>query len=294
VKSIHSMIEETLTYTYYSGVHERWFGTHATSPASPRILPCLAIVYAHEEPYHFIVKDTQQCHTAVKDEMVLVPGNVAHSLRCPDGCHLSAAHIQYAMLGNLDPLSLFVVPNHLDRRRTRFLRKAFFELIDRNAEPAQTLTAIAERRAGAFQFLADLLRWCRLREDSLKLMDHVKRLQPVLSYIETNIGRRIGREELAKVAHLSQPHFSDLFREAMGMAPMQFVQRARQKQALALLRESDLSIDQVAERTGFCDQFHFCRQFKKILGITPSDYRKMLAQGGIAWMPPLDAPHPSR
>jgi len=278
----HRLTEETLTYTYYSGVHKRWYEPHADSE---RTLPFLAVVYAHETPFHFITKNSRQIYTAAKDEIVLFPANVTHHYNFQKSGHLSAVHIQYTMLGNLDPLTLFKVPNHFKCEQARKLRTSMFEVIHRNTEPEQTLQAVAERRAWAFRLLADLLGMSSFRHDRLQMMDRFTRIQPVLLHIEKNINLKISREELAHIAHLSLPHFNVVFREATGMAPAYFVQRIRMKKALEILRNSEFSIEQVANFTGFCDPFHFSRQFKKTFGISPSQYRKTLGKNEIAWMP---------
>ena len=69
------------------------------------------------------------------------------------------------------------------------------------------------------------------------------------------------------------------------MPPKKYVQQERHKKALSLLQDPDLTIEQIAEQTGYCDQFHFSRQFKKILGITPSAYRAAFARGGDIFGP---------
>ncbi|MFO0888063.1 MAG: AraC family transcriptional regulator [Isosphaeraceae bacterium] len=58
------------------------------------------------------------------------------------------------------------------------------------------------------------------------------------------------------------------------MTPYQYVLRCRVERAKHLLCNEGLSLVQVAALAGFCDQGHLARQFKRIVGVTPSGYRK--------------------
>jgi AraC-like DNA-binding protein len=69
-------------------------------------------------------------------------------------------------------------------------------------------------------------------------------------------------------------HFARLFRQATGVSPRDFVVRARLEKAEMLLRESELSVTEVAERLGYQNVYFFSRQFKEKLGRPPSEYRR--------------------
>ena len=73
---------------------------------------------------------------------------------------------------------------------------------------------------------------------------------------------------------VSISHFEVLFKKSTGLSPHKYLLRCRVERSKELLRCEDLSLAQVAARTGFCDQGHLTRHFKRIVGVTPSGYRK--------------------
>jgi AraC family transcriptional regulator, arabinose operon regulatory protein len=78
---------------------------------------------------------------------------------------------------------------------------------------------------------------------------------------------------LVKRAGLSRSHLSLIFSSITGMSPTRFVIQARIARATRLIEETDLTIGQIAQVTGYRDIFFFSRQYKKIMGHNPNDLR---------------------
>src|SRR5262249_48428312 len=101
-----------------------------------------------------------------------------------------------------------------------------------------------------------------------------RRLKAVLRYIREHLHAALTLRDLAAVAHLSPYHFARRFKESTGLPPHQYIIARRIERAKQLLRgEDDLSLAQVAARTGFWDQGHFTRHFKRLVGVTPKRFR---------------------
>jgi len=100
------------------------------------------------------------------------------------------------------------------------------------------------------------------------------RLRRAIDAIWDRLEIGISLDELAEAAGLSTSHFEVLFKRSTGVTPHQYVVRCRVERARELLGNDDLSLAQVAARSGFCDQSHLTRHFKRIVGITPSGYRR--------------------
>jgi AraC family transcriptional regulator len=79
--------------------------------------------------------------------------------------------------------------------------------------------------------------------------------------------------------HLSVYHFARQFKAATGMPPHQYVVTRRVERAQQLLRKSDLSLVAIAASAGFSDQSTFSTHFKRVVGVTPRQFRK---SAGIA------------
>jgi AraC family transcriptional regulator len=100
------------------------------------------------------------------------------------------------------------------------------------------------------------------------------RLRAVIEYIEEYLDAGLTLEQLAAAAHLSVYHFARQFKVATGLPPHQYVILRRVERAKQLLQQDrDLSLAEVAAHAGFSDQSQFSRHFKRIVGVTPGQFR---------------------
>ncbi len=90
-------------------------------------------------------------------------------------------------------------------------------------------------------------------------------------YLDDNFSKNISLQCLAQISHLSPFHFLRSFRKEVGLPPHEYLINVRIERAKALLAKGR-PIVQVAYETGFADQSHLHRQFKRIVGITPEQY----------------------
>jgi AraC family transcriptional regulator len=101
------------------------------------------------------------------------------------------------------------------------------------------------------------------------------KVRRVIEYIMENLEGNPTLEGMAAVVHLSLYHFSRQFKAATGLAPHQFVIARRIERAQHLLRTNgELGLAEVALRSGFANQGHFCLHFKRIAGVTPRRFRE--------------------
>jgi AraC family transcriptional regulator len=99
-------------------------------------------------------------------------------------------------------------------------------------------------------------------------------LRRSVEFIHENLHEKLTLGKLASVANMSKYHFAKSFRQAMGIAPHQYLTGIRIAKARELLSLGKLSIDEIASQVGYPDRSYFTAQFLKIVGIPPGRYRR--------------------
>ncbi len=98
----------------------------------------------------------------------------------------------------------------------------------------------------------------------------------VTAFMRDNLARDIGLDDLAGLVRLSRFHFCTAFRLATGQTPFQWLTSERLAQARRLLADSGLRIGDVALMVGFHTPSAFAATFRRLVGMTPSDFRRHL------------------
>ncbi|CAG7621982.1 helix-turn-helix transcriptional regulator [Paenibacillus allorhizosphaerae] len=95
-------------------------------------------------------------------------------------------------------------------------------------------------------------------------------------YIAGHYEEPLSLARIAAAVNVSQEHLIRLFRKHEGTTPMHYVWSYRIRNSLELLRNTGLSIQEIALRCGFKTSYHYARLVKKQTGMTPTDIRKEL------------------
>jgi AraC-like DNA-binding protein len=95
----------------------------------------------------------------------------------------------------------------------------------------------------------------------------------VRQYLESHYRKNVSLDELARLAGLSAYHLIRVFRSEVGLPPHVYLEQVRINRARELLRRG-AAIADAAFLTGFTDQSHFSRHFKKMTGVTPGQYQQ--------------------
>lgn len=101
-----------------------------------------------------------------------------------------------------------------------------------------------------------------------------ERVAATVDWMKANLSRATRLEELASVAGMSASHYSALFRQQHGFPPGDFFLRLRIQRACQLLATTQAPIRAIAVEVGFADPFYFTRYFRRVMGLSPRDYRK--------------------
>ncbi len=190
-------------------------------------------------------------------EQLIVIFDDAYMRRVPDhGLVLEA-------LKDGDPLIL------TDPLYTRQLKPLFREI----------LKEMRDRSGGKdSQVLALLIRLLvliiRAGEQNRKLSSRDLRIERVLEHMRQNFFLNLNLPAAAELSNLSQRQFSDLFKKETGKTFTEYLNGIRIERAKEALKDSSLSITEIAFEIGYDDLSYFTRRFKAAAGMTPRAYRK--------------------
>lgn len=121
----------------------------------------------------------------------------------------------------------------------------------------------------------------------LQNMDITKKIAPikgglspkvltlVCDYLQANFQRQVYLAELATLAQLSEYHFCRMFKQSMAQTPQAYLLAIRIEQVKIGLSSGQQSIAEIALQCGFANQSHMGRYFKKLVGVSPREYRRL-------------------
>ena len=100
------------------------------------------------------------------------------------------------------------------------------------------------------------------------------RLSPAITYINQFYDKPISSKTLAELCGMSVSNFRRVFKNELGMLPMEYREKLRIYWSKRLLRSGIFSVSEIALKLGYCDVYHFSKDFKKQTGETPKKYIK--------------------
>ncbi len=135
------------------------------------------------------------------------------------------------------------------------------------------LTSRLEQDSRLIWTLAQLItRYAGNRPTLKSLGTESQAVKRVRDYLETYYAENVSLEQLAAVANLSPFYLIRTFKKQIGLPPHSYLNQVRLLRAKMLLSQG-WQISEVAHQTGFADQSHLTRQFKRMLGFTPGQYQ---------------------
>jgi AraC-like DNA-binding protein len=106
-----------------------------------------------------------------------------------------------------------------------------------------------------------------------------RRVQKVVDHMKANLGQELELDEVARSVNLSPSRLRCVFKTETGMPPTQYLKQLRMEEARELAQNTFLNVKEIMNRLGLRDESHFVRDFKKIHGLTFSQYREFCGNG---------------
>ena len=167
-------------------------------------------------------------------------------------------------------------------------QKYVFGRMDYYTQMAGVVNVIVEEMRKKNDFYRDtvkslvqalILEIARLNKDEeveLELRERpgIAQISPALDFISNNYSDAIRIELLASLCNMSETHFRRLFEEYINMTPVDYINMIRVQMACEIMKKTSCTMDEVAMKSGFAAACTFNRNFKKIVGITPYQWKK--------------------
>jgi len=215
----------------------------------------------------------------------IIPAQYPHNTNSRPG---NKCHWEYLFV-NVDSFLKKLIPNH-SFARAQLMRKinkdAFLLRHEENPQIANLILSIMdEHRTKADLFLESvsgmmqslLVCIARLYGDDLSDADAGKDVGPIaagIEYVDKNYSEKITVSMLADACHMSETHFRRIFLQYMNISPLAYINRIRVEAACRLLHSTNEPIGGIAVKCGFITITALNRNFKEIVGMTPSQWRK--------------------
>lgn len=240
-------------------------------------------------PYTIVAQVINGCYEITcngKHEMVhegetfLTPANcemkiIHHYGPAPERCFFEShwLHFNFTVFESIDVTSLFDLPLKIGKEYQEKIDSCIRNAL-RTTGMNEPLTENIILNKTALEILEMILELSKPNEVRMQQINTSSRFLPLFDFIKKNLNSPISAKEMAGKVNMSLPHFHHVFKGSMGCSPMNYLKTCRLEKAEIYLLGSDLSLTEIAELTGFSNQFHFCREFKNKTGLPPSAYRK--------------------
>lgn len=232
----------------------------------PHVREYYLIHYVHSGTV--ILEENKNIHRAVEgDIFIIYPDNLIsyYADNCEvDFCWVSFVgdlvekYLKYAGVTRENPV---IHINNTDFEDTVMKLIAFFE---KNKNPSE------------IELNSRLLKCFHSIEKSSKyaFKETINYVDAVLAYIDDNYMKDISSSDIADFIRLNRSYLFKLFKQQTGMSVSQYLINYRIEKAKDFLREYDFSVSQVSAMVGIDDIYYFSKLFKKLTGVSPSEYKK--------------------
>ena len=216
-------------------------------------------------------------HKVISNQYFILPAGCPHAYGSDDSAPWTIywIHFKGALTEQFIPKSHApknILPGDYSRLQDRL---DLFEEIYNSFSMGYTLENMIYSSMCLYQFLASFLYLDQYR--SINLPTHKEYLllsARAVHYMQENIHQNLSLEQIASYFKYSTSHFCTLFQKETGVSPINYFIRLKMQKACQYLEMTNRKINEVAALLGFEEPAYFTKMFTKMIGITPSQYRK--------------------
>lgn len=242
-----------------------------------KTLPFLSVVQAMVGEYEISLDGGGRFHTGEGGCFIAPAGivqDIVHRLSPKD----QMMRVRWVFLdiragGMVDIFQFFNLPQKILPSESEPFERLIAELLELQKQADTFIKATVKHRI-AFQLLELLISVSTLKEKEYQeQLSCLERLAPAMKLMDP--GGHVEVADLARAAGLSVSRFHALFKSAVGTSPMVYLSEKRLSKACLLLLTTSMSIAEISEAVGFCDQFHFSKAFRAKFACSPMKYRNI-------------------
>ena len=119
-----------------------------------------------------------------------------------------------------------------------------------------------------------MARACNTKDGKEKPSSYSQTFSEIIFHMERHFAEDISLKTLSDIAHMEKIYFLKKFKAEVGTTPLSYLRKLRINQSKKLLLNSEFNITQIASAVGFQSVHHFSNVFKKLVGMSPSEYKK--------------------
>jgi AraC family transcriptional regulator of arabinose operon len=213
-------------------------------------------------------------HIVPEDHFFIIPSGMPHSYHSDEQQPWSIYWIHFSGLkaGLFARYACRPVP--VDRSKFSRINERFglFSDIFRNLDRGFSIETLEYVNLCLVYLLASFTHLSQFRE--LRKADENDPIALSINFMLGNLGRKLRLADIASEIGLSASHYSRLFQSQTGHSPIDYFIQLKVQRACRLLDNSGWLITDVSREAGFDDQFYFSRVFRKVMGLSPAEYRK--------------------
>lgn len=159
--------------------------------------------------------------------------------------------------------------NILRLEDTAYPNQLIFKLFDKAVH--EEIKDAFESSSFAYTFIMELKRYLLHSTQSSNTIP--ESISNAVRYMQHHYSNPIILDDIVEASGLSKYHFSRLFQSIMQTSPMNFLTKIRLNKAIELMKDQDLTIEEIALRVGYSNGNYFTKVFKSIIGMSPGKYR---------------------
>ena len=209
------------------------------------------------------------------DDLIIIPAGVPHNYSADekDSWTIYWIHFKGAIANAVVDAMIAQFKGHRGTITYQQKRVQLFDDIYGNLERGYGNDNLNYANMCLWHFLSSFLYDEKFNLSERKESKQDTVIEPSINFMQQHLSEMLRLSDIAESVNVSVPHYSFLFRQKTGFAPMEYFNQLKIQKACQYLLFTDLRIKEIAEQLGIEDPYYFSRMFTRLMGVSPKEYR---------------------